>query len=126
MKLLLFAHLCVLFIYGCGLVQSSDNVRRFIPGMYIRFSSHEFGTEYDTLVISLESESAASYRIVRKWKYERVLDGVVIEPEYKRTITSAVYNTDRKLLEETKSGDVYSFDVVNKILFDGAVKYQKL
>ena len=103
-----------------------DEVKESVPGTYIRFSQHEFGTEYDTLVITLQSSSANEYKIVRKWKYERVVDGQTIEPEYKRSFTSGVYNCTHKLLEEKETGDIYAFDVKQKILFNGPVKYQKL
>ena len=125
MKTILFAHIIIMMVlFGCGLIKTRDEVQEFIPGTYIRFSKHEFGTEYDTLVITLQNED--EYRILRKWKYERVLDGERIEPEYKRTITSGVYNSTHKLLQETETGDIYSFDIKQKILFNGPVKYQKL
>ena len=103
-----------------------DEVKEFIPGVYIRFSQHEFGTEYDTLVITLQNNSANEYKILRKWKYERLVDGQRIQPEYKRSLTSGVYNTTHKLLQENQTGDIYSFDVKQKILLNGPIKYQKL
>ena len=103
-----------------------DEVKEFIPGTYIRFSQHEYGTEYDTLVISLQNNSANEYKILRKWKYERVVDGHPIGPEFKRTFTFGFYTPTHKLLQEYDTGDIYSFDVRQKILFNGPVKYQKL
>ena len=126
MKIILLSHIAALLLYGCGLINARDEVEEFIPGTYIRFSEHEYGTEYDTLIITLQNRSAGEYSILRKWKYERVLDGERIEPEYKRTNTSGVYNSTHKLLQETETGDIYSFDIKQKILFNGPVKYQKL
>jgi len=128
MKLLLLFHLFLLLImaYGCHLENAKDADIEFIPGTYIRFSEHEFGTEYDTLIITLQNPSAAQYRILRKWKYERVLDGHAIEPEYKRTATTAIYNPAKKILEETQRGDIYTFDLRKQILFSGPIKYNKL
>ena len=103
-----------------------DEVKEFIPGVYTRFSQHEFGTEYDTLVITLQNNAANEYKILRKWKYERVVDGQKIKPEYKRSFTCGVYNSAHKILRENETGDIYSFDVKQKILFNGPVKYQKL
>lgn len=116
----------IFLVYGCGLIQSKDEVRDFLPGTYIRFSQHEYGHEYDTLTIILQNKSAGEYKILRKWKYERMLDGKTIEPEYKRTTTSGIYNEDRRLLQETATGDFLSFDVQEKVLFNGPTKYQKL
>lgn len=126
MKIILPAHIIILFLYGCGLLKTKDQVQEFIPGTYIRFFKQEFGTEYDTLVISVQNQTADEYRILRKWKYERVLDGQKIEPEYKRSFTSGIYDAGHKLLRENETGDFYSFDPGQKLLFNGAIKYQKL
>ena len=126
MKILLSAHILALLLYGCGLIKTNDEVQEFIPGTYIRFSQHEYGTEYDTLVISLQNKTANEYKILRKWKYERMLDGEKIEPEYKRSLTSGIYNSTHKLLQENETSNIYSFDVKQKILFNGPIKYQKL
>ena len=124
MKLLLTIYI-ILMLAACSLLLK-DDTQTFIPGTYTRASQHEFGTEYDTLVISLQNQSANEYNIVRKWKYERVLDGERAEPEYKLQTTSGIYNARYKLLEETESGDIFSFDVKEKLLFNGPTKYQKL
>lgn len=128
MKALLLIHLLALLLiaWGCQVKSGKKEVLDFIPGTYIRFSQHEFGTEYDTLVISLQNSSASEYKILRKWKYERVLDGQPIEPEYKRVITAAIYSTENKFLRETETGDTYSFDTKEKLLFNGPIKYKKL
>ena len=126
MKILLMALIVALLLYRCGLIRIKDEVQEFIPGTYIRFSEQEYGTEYDTLVISLQNKTANQYRILRKWKYERVLDREKIKPEYKRSFTTGTYNSTHKLLQENETGDIFSFDVKQKILFNGPVKYQKL
>jgi hypothetical protein len=123
MKYILIFSFLTILICACSELKK-DSVKGFIPGTYIRFSQHEYGTEYDTLVITLQNEGASEYRIMRKWKYERILDGQPVEPEYKRISTSAIY--DGKLLQETETGDTYSFDVRDKCLFNGTVKYNKL
>lgn len=128
MKALLLIHLLALLLiaWSCQVKSGKKEVLDFIPGTYIRFSQHEFGTEYDTLVISLQNSSASEYKLLRKWKYERVLDGQPIEPEYKRVITAAIYSTENKFLRETETGDTYSFDTKEKLLFNGPIKYKKL
>ena len=126
MKMILLTNTIALLLYSCGLIKTRDEVQEFIPGTYIRFSEQEYGTEYDTLVILLQNKAANEYRILRKWKYERVLDGKRIEPEYKRVISSGIYNTTHKLLQENESGDIFSFDFTQHLLFNGPIKYQKL
>ena len=113
--------LCFLFITCKGI--GKEDVQDFIPGTYVRFSEHEFGKEYDTLVIS---EFKDQYKITRKWKYERILDSVAQEPEYKHKITTATYESEHRLLHENETGKILSFDLSEKILFSGSTKYQKI
>lgn len=126
MKIIISAHLLLLLLYGCGLIQRKDEIRDFLPGTYTRLSQHEYGHEYDTLTISLQNKVAGEYTILRKWKYQRLLDGKLIEPEYKRVTTSGIYNEDRRLLQETETGVFFSFDLTEKVLFNGPTKYQKI
>jgi hypothetical protein len=105
---------------------TKDEVKEFIPGTYIRSSQNEFGKEYDTLVVSMQSKSANEYKIQRRWRYERVLDGKPIEPEYKVTETSGLYDSEKKTLQETETLDFFTFDVEKKLLFNGANKFTKI
>ena len=115
-------YLIVLFMVACNGI-TKDEVKAFIPGTYTRISEHEFGKEYDTLVIS---EQADQFKIVRKWKYERLLDGVMQDPVYKQEITTAVYDNKHHLLNENETGNTISFDQRKGILFVGPTKYNKL
>jgi hypothetical protein len=115
-------YLIVLFIAACN-GSAKDEVKIFIPGTYSRISEHEFGKEYDTLVIS---EIGGQFQVQRKWKYERILDGVVQEPEYKQETTTAVYDDKHHLLSENETGNTISFDQKENVLFIGSTKYKKL
>lgn len=105
---------------------AKDEIAGFIPGTYVREGTNEFGKEYDTLVISIQNKEAKQFKIVSKWFFARQVDGEAKEPEYKVKETSAIYNTDSKLLEESETLDHYSFDVKEKVLFDGTNKYKKI
>ena len=126
MKIVFLISIVCTVMLGCGLVSSIDKVEEFVPGTYIRFSSHEFGKEYDTLTITLQNEAVKEYKILRKWKYERILDGKPLEPDYKRESTTAIYHRADKVLQDTESGSLYSFNVKEKVLFNGDIKYKKL
>jgi hypothetical protein len=103
-----------------------DPTDKFIPGTYVRSSQHEFGKEHDTLIISLQNKNANQYKIERRWTYERVLDGKPIEPEYKQTTTSAVYNEKEHVLNETATDLEYSFEIKRGYLFAGTTQYNKI
>ena len=93
----------------------------FIPVTYIRFSEHEFGKEYDTLVIT---DQSGLYSIERRWKYERILDGQIIEPEYKKTSMTGIL--DESVIIEQQTGIHYLFDPVKKCLYSSNIRYDKL
>lgn len=122
----LISILVLLFLTGCLSGSSGSAVSWDISGTYARFSGHEFGREYDTLVVTVQTPGTGDYRIVRKWKYERVLDGEPVMPEYKIEVSFGVFNSQRRALEEHNSGSVLYYDEMEQTLFDGSVKYQKL
>lgn len=119
-----FALLLMVITSSCG--TAKDDIAEYIPGTYVREGTNEFGKEYDTLVISIQNKESKQYKIVNKWLFARQVDGEAKEPEYKVKETSAIYNHDSKLLEESETLDHYSFDVKEKVLFDGTNKYKKI
>ena len=108
-------------VFGACKEVKLDPIADFIPGTYIRFSEHEFGKEYDTLVIA---DQSGLYSIERRWKYERILDGQIFGPEYKKTVMTGVLNED--ILTEQQTGAHYSFDVSSKCLYSRDKRYYKL
>jgi len=100
-----------------------DEMKASIPGTYVRYSEHEFGKEYDTLVISEKNDQ---FQILRKWRYERVLDSVKQEPEYKQQVTTASYDSEHRILNENESGNVISLDPKDKTVSVGPTKYNRL
>lgn len=100
----------------------NNSTRRFVDGTYTRHSEHAFGKEDDTLVISGNNKR---YIIERKWKYERVLDGKALEPEYKQESSTASYSEKHRTLV-SQEGDVYTFDLKEGLLLNGPTKYKKL
>ena len=114
------------FILSCGTNHESEEIMDFIPGTYARQSEGEFGKSYDTLVISLQNKTANQFKIVRRWRYDRVLDGKPIEPEYKVTETSAVFDASSKALQESETLDAFTFDTKKNLLFDGPNQFIKI
>ncbi|OSZ77193.1 hypothetical protein CAP36_12325 [Chitinophagaceae bacterium IBVUCB2] len=122
MKLFFIIHFfLVAAIYGCRDAKPVL-IQEFIPGTYIRFSSHELGKEHDTLTISVQNENATQYKITRRWKYERTGEA----PEYQLIKTAGIYRDTENLLEDMDTGDLYSFDLKQNCLFIGTIKYQML
>jgi hypothetical protein len=113
-------------ITSCNSVNSKDEVEEFIPGTYVHHSENEYGKGFDTLVISLQNESANEYKIVRKTRYNRILDGKALEPDYKTKTTSGIYDADKKLLQESQSLNIFTFNVSQKILLTGTNQFNKI
>jgi hypothetical protein len=126
MKPILFILIVAAFIFAGCTSAESDVIKEFIPGTYIRSAHTEFGKEYDTLTISLQNKPANEYKIQRRWKYDRVLDGKPIEPEYKVTETSGLYDGEKKILQETETLEFFTFDIEKKLIFNGANKFTKI
>ena len=124
-RLLIITIVAAFFLAACSSAES-DAIKEFISGTYIRFSQNEFGKEYDTLEISLQNKAAGQYQILRKWRYDRVLDGKPIEPEYKQQKTFGLYDPEKKLLEETETLEAISFDAEKKLLFQGKNQFTKI
>lgn len=125
MKPVLFLLSAIALLFGCNL-DSNDEVKENIAGTYIRTSQHEYGNEWDTLAISVQNKAANEYNLTRRWRYDRVLGGKALEPEYKVTTSVVTYNTESKKLEEAQTGKTYTLDVNAGVLFSGTTKYQKL
>jgi hypothetical protein len=111
---------------GCLAFSTDDKTRKAIPGTYFRFSEHEFGSEWDTLTIKGSNSDLTMFQILRKWKYERVHDGQRIEPEYKRQVTSAIYEENSQFLKDTETGNIYSFDLAKNTVVTGETIYKKI
>lgn len=116
---------CTMFVLGCS-NNESDEILTFIPGVYTRESAGEFGKSYDTLVITMQNKAASQFKIVRRWRYDRVLDGKAIEPEYKITETSGVFDAASKSLHESETLEAFTFDAKKKLLYEGANQFIKI
>lgn len=122
MKLLLL----LIFITGCQLIIEHKEFSRSVPGIYTRYSEHEFGFEYDTLVIEMVNKEDKIFTIERRWKYQRVLDGKSLTPEYKLIKNMGRFFPERKQLRVNETGEYYYFNLKQKTLLTGSIQYQKL
>lgn len=125
MKTTMLILLATLIIYGCN-TSGKDEIMEFIPGTYVRVGQNEFGKEFDTLVITIQNPAAKQFKIQNRWHYIRQVEGEANVPEYKVKETSGIYNAETKLLEEAETLDHYSFDIKEKVLFDGTNKFKKI
>lgn len=104
----------------------SNAIREFMPGAYVRHTSHEMGEEWDTLRISPSGEIGNDYIIQRGWAYQRISDGVKQPVDYKTEKRKAIFDEQTMVLTETKSGRVISFVPEKNILLSETREYEKL
>lgn len=126
MKLSILIQVSAIIMLSSCTSAEKDETIEFIPGTYVRTGQNEYGKEFDTLVISLQNPAAKEFKIQNRWHYIRQVEGEANIPEYKVKETSGIYNTETKLLEEAETLDHYSFDIKEKVLFDGTNKFKKI
>jgi hypothetical protein len=126
MKIVLYLHMILLLVCFCSQCKRKDEIKEQFTGIYIRFSQHEYGTEYDTLVISHQPKTPGGFIIVRKWNYQRILDGKLLEPEYKKELFHVDFDAAENTLKEPVSGLNYRLDTKTKTLYVGTTAYQKI
>jgi len=107
-------YLMLLLLVGCCPV--TDRV----PGVYVRSSVNEFGSEYDTLQISLIPTAADEFSITRSWKYIKGKDTM-----YKVQRSFARYYPFDHRLHDAIRGKDYSIDLRNGTITDGKVIYSR-
>ena len=125
MKKYLFVFSAHFLLLACE-SSKSDEIRAFIPGIYARFSDHEMRREYDTIRINVVSEAGNSYTLIRSSSFQRKLDGKEFPWEYKKEEWAAVYDENKRVLNETRKGKVLSFVPAKNILLVGTTEYKKL
>lgn len=117
--------LIIALLLSCSNLKT-DSKLAFIPGTYVRSELREFGRIEDTIIIKLQNPTANSFLIEQRWRYERVLDGIAQEPEYKIVTDQGIYDTEKQLLQNQRNLRVYSFDEVKQVLYNGTMIFQKI
>jgi hypothetical protein len=112
----------VILFYSCF----NEFNRKDIAGTYTRYSKHEFGSEYDTIHISVLNPRAGAYKIIRNWKYERVMDGMKLELEQKTFTKTGFFDHRQDLLKEMETGLSYTLNEDQNILYAGTTEYKRI
>jgi hypothetical protein len=112
----------IVLLCSCSYTSNRDD----ITGTYTRYSQHEFGSEYDTIHISLLNPRASAYKIIRNWKYERILDGIELEPEQKTFTKTGFWDRKQDTLKEMETGLSYTLNENQDILYAGTTEYKRI
>ena len=117
--------LVVMLFSSCSNLKT-DKTFAMLPGTYIRGEISEFGRIQDTIIIKVQHSEVNSFVIEQRWRYNRVLDGVPQEPEYKAIRDLGIYNSSKKLLQNQRNLLTYSLDRDKRILYFGTLRFQKI
>lgn len=125
MKQLYLFYILLALLLSCSNLKS-DQILAFIPGTYVRSELREFGRIEDTITIKIQHQQVNSFLIEQRWRYDRVLDAVAQEPEYKVITDQGIYNPKSKLLQNQRNLRLYSFDEKKQVLYNGTMIFQKI
>lgn len=116
-----------LFFFPCGCTNAvSDNVREFIPGIYVRPIHNEFTQGYDTLSIREQDREAGVYFVENRYGYQQHLDGKISKPEHKVKKWTAVYDNKTHQLNIQQEGSVITFLPSQNKLLKGRTEFSKV
>lgn len=128
MKTLLFSLLTILAGAACN---NSSAVKEFIPGIYaMSFRDSLSPTTnvegVDTLVISKQAQSGSdTYQIIRKTRYQRMLDSVKHAEEVKTVTWVGFFDKEHNIIK-TETEKILAFDLAGESLVIGDKKYKKV
>lgn len=108
--------------YACG--TGGQQVRDFIPGIYVREFSHEFAFGYDTLLI--RHIKANTYSIEKRSGYQRLREGAATESVRNIEKWTGLYNEREQHIMEQRRGKLLTFQPVEDKLLLGASEYYKV
>jgi len=109
-------------------VCNTGSKKSFIPGSYVRYAELKHDEDshtrlYDTLEIV---RSGKLYRVSRRYKAFKVLDGKTLEPEYKVRHWTGQYNDATGTLLVNERGKVISFYRESNTITMGGLVYKKI
>ncbi|MDQ3843051.1 MAG: hypothetical protein M3342_03425 [Bacteroidota bacterium] len=123
MKWVFISTMISLLLFSCSSIDKEDES---ITGKYILQSESEYSKAVDTLVITAYDKLSGTYIIDHRTGFYRIKEGQLQPKEYKQQRLLAVWNGERRQLQESKKGIVYSFPASGDELLMGTVRYQKI
>jgi hypothetical protein len=127
MKLIVFAHMIVLAIYGCGLIATKDEVQPFIPGVYARHYGDEYTDSYDTITIKpMVTAGSNGYTVTKRSRFEKLTNEGKTKLGYDLKKWTGIYDEKTKTLWLQAPGKRIYFDPNEGELKIGEEPYKKL
>lgn len=128
MKKMQFLYAMVAVVIGmssCSYLKE-DKAIQLVPGIYVKDINQEFAHGKDTLEVKPLDQTAGSYTIIRRTRYQQQIDGKHFKPKYEIEREVAIYNPATNQLLEQNKGKVYTFSEGNTKVLTGGSEYKKV
>lgn len=124
---LLFLPLLPALLMACQSdTTNGDDIKAFIPGVYVAPIRSEYSKGEDTLLIGVFDARVNTYVIFKHSGYQRIKEGVIQPKQYAREKCMAVYDESSHVLQALKSGRLFIFSPQKHCLLLGTVEYKKI
>lgn len=126
MKTIILIAVVLLAIYSCGLI-ANDEVKRFIPGIYMRHYTDEYTDSYDTIIIeAITPAGSDGYAITKRSPFEKINNEGKKVPGYELKRWTGTYDDKTKTIWLQASGKQIYFDPAKGELKIGTEPYKKI
>jgi hypothetical protein len=120
--------IAILFLLSANITCNikPNTITDFMPGTYVKYNIGEFGPVYDTVRIQKIETVGNNYKIERKLRFQRTIDGKIFPWENKMENSTATYNPETKQLYDNRFDKIMHFAPDKQQLFIGSTVYHKL
>lgn len=125
-KTTIFRLVTLLTLAGCSLVSRDKNLKQSIPGTYVYQGEQEYSRIKDTIVISTAEGNENLFRITRRTRFNRIREGKLLPSEFKVQSMTGIFDEDAKVIQESKTGRIISFDPERNRLYVQTQAYEKI
>ena len=108
------------------MIACNESNRANLEGTYVAFHEHEFGATNDTLVVGRSTNGEGIYAIERCYGLVKKYDGRLFPKEWKTESRVLVYDSDKRMLTEQKTGKVLLWDNDQQRLLMGKILFTKI
>lgn len=101
-----------------------ENIKAFIPGIYVKEAKSEYSVASDTLHIT--SLGGNAFLIEQSTGYQAIRNGKLLKKKFKKEKQTGVYDPQKQVMNENPSGRLFIFNPAGQVLFIGTAEYQKI
>lgn len=120
MKKVLFYSLFLLFACNNSRTESKN-----LEGVYTAFHQHEFGKTNDTLIVTKPNDGNNIFKIVRHSGVVRTVDGKTFPKKITVDMYIVKYDEQNKILNELRTGKIFTWNSEKQQLNLGATQFVK-